>query len=151
MRNLITMMFVGVLIIAATSFSNAQIQKKEVRSWEKVGNYWGMLELHVADDGLYRFTYQDIKFQTKKVYKTFYMYDEDDALAYLYNEIMKGFETMPEKPLVFEMPDDKITIHFEKSLGVPNAWVYHKDLSSGIEGKLPNLTVNRVVKWFGQD
>ena len=143
------------LFIGFTTFSFSQIKKIETSNskTELVGKYGGFGVVLIKcekQNNTYTFTYSDTKFKHIDNDKSFSFKDLDNDFQHLYQTIMEGFEEVPEKDIMLELPNDVIWLSFEKAMGnVSFRFTHSKNKNKDVIGYSVYLTKKRVQKLFG--
>ena len=151
------MKIIKLLLIALLfSFNSfAQIQTVQNADIELIGKIALLGEVQIECtkiDNTYTFYYQDTKFQHLKNYKSFSFKDTDNAFESLYEMIMEGFENIPNKDVMIELPKSFVWLRYVKALGVVN---FSFASSVGKSGDAPigfsvYMTKKKVSKLFGK-
>jgi hypothetical protein len=102
-----------------------------------------------TEDNTYIFTYRDVNKSPLDVYKSFYFKETGHDFESLYQMIINGFEEIPKEALIVEVPNGKLYISFDKSMGVVNATI-SSETETELLGYCRALTKRDVNKLFGK-
>lgn len=107
------------LVISSASF--AQLKKVEPSKAEVIGKaqqFGAPIEAELTKSGnTYTLRYKDSQYKAIERYEEFSFEDVDNTFNDLYATIEEGFKTMPEEPIMLELPNHYIWLSFEKFLG----------------------------------
>lgn len=137
------------LLFNITIFS--QVKPLELRKCTEVGYATqGAFDIinEKCSDGNYKFSFRDFNYQRITVPVYFEFKDIDGGYEYLFNSIIKGFET-PKEEIAFELPDKILIISYESALGIRGAVFNVKDKVTGVGGKSNAFLKNQIYKIFG--
>ncbi|PJB11898.1 MAG: hypothetical protein CO119_09320 [Flavobacteriales bacterium CG_4_9_14_3_um_filter_40_17] len=140
-------------ILLQVHFCFSQIKVIDYEQPELIGEIAPMGETHISckkSGESYIFTYQDVKFEHIKAYKSFSFEDKEGSFDALYNIIMTGFEKIPDKDIMIEIPEGILFIKFIKTLGVTNVRFQHVYANGEVSGFTIWLTRKKINKLFGK-
>ncbi|PWN63372.1 hypothetical protein [Chryseobacterium oncorhynchi] len=112
-----------------------------------IGVFMG--EMKKCPGDVYEFIYRDYKYTKITEIKQFSFADKDGAYEFLYKSIAKGLENPPKDDVVLKLPEDLLSIKFEKALGITTATIYHTN-KVGITGMTQSFTKKQLDKLFGK-
>lgn len=113
-----------------------------------MGSFMG--ELEKCSETKFRFLYRDLKFTSIINIKHFSFEDQEGALDYFYNTLIKGLEELPIEDKILQLPEDMLLIKFKKTFGVPVATIYHTN-KAGVTGVSQSFTRKQINKLFGKE
>lgn len=139
-----------------TGYSQIKLSKQNDVDCNEIGNVKAlatpMIEMQRCESDnmvTYSIHYKDIQYKQIEEWKSFYFVEEDDAFETLYKLIMDGFETVPKKDIVIDLPKGSVHLHFKKSLGLVSLQFIHFS-PANVMGTSPAITKKQVQKLFGK-
>lgn len=143
------------LIISSLAFSQIQdvssmakeLKCKSIGKVSPMGVFMG--ELSECRDNVFKFYYRDYKFTKITEIKSFSFENVDNSLDYLYKSLTKGFSEPVKDEVTLKLPNDLLTIKYEKQMGIQTVSFYHTN-NAGITGVSQMFTKKQIDKIFGK-
>lgn len=112
------------MLTSVASF--AQLRKVDTSKMEKpvtIGKaqqFGAPVEAELTKLGnVYTIRFRDTEFKQIEQFREFSFEDVDNTFNDLYAAIEEGFKTMPEEPVMLDIPKYYVWLHYEKFLGAP--------------------------------
>lgn len=141
------------LVLLISSTLTAQIKKsadQEVLIGEHKKHGYAIVKC-TKSQSRYTFWYENYRDPAQNETKSFSFENVDGDFESLYAMIMDGFETIPEAPVILQLPNDVVWLNFIKSYGTVKFRFSHDDGRS-TEGMAVTdwMTKKNVKKLFGK-
>lgn len=143
-----SMMMISTMMFSQiTDVTNLVTKCETVGKIGPMGVFMG--EIKKCDNNTYDVSYRDYKFTKITEIKHFSFEDKDGAYDFLYNSIIKGLTDLPKENIILKLPDDLLSLKFEKTLGTPCVTIYHTN-KAGVTGVSQTFTRKQIEKLFGK-
>lgn len=140
------LLFISFIFLGVNLFG--QIKVIETPTTETIGKLQG---IKIEKTGnIYYITYDNLKYLNITDIKSFSFEDVDNAFENLYQMIIKGFDEVPEKDIMIDLPNDIIWLHFEKNMGIVSFQFYQNVNKTDVVAYSRYLTKKQVQKLFGK-
>lgn len=143
------------LFVSAVSFAQIKVKEASEDKQEVIGELktFGEVQFFMTkSENMYIMSFKDINFTKLLQYETFTFNDVDNAFESLYKLIIDGFESKPDEPIVLELPEGDLEIHFPKLMGIVNVqFKFTKKSNPSYTAVSGGLTEKKVMKLFGKD